>query len=976
MDQPANVPPKRSRRLTQSSPSSRHLAVAKVEEPKKRRRKPVVVAVLVALGVVVGYLASGLVSKKARAPLAALAPEPTVLWVEAEKPAATLEAWRASPGWKEFAASGTCAEVQRLWNDLAAKDAASPRSIAKALGLPLDERTLLLLGGEGVALGVYRPEGGKASRIFMTEVDTTGLLKALAAQGEWSQLWDRLAHALGSGEGVESYKGFSIEKESGGSGFFARLGSTLVRTDTIEAMRAVIDVKKGDAPSLASGPRLARELDALPEVAVFAWGDAAFARDPARAAAALAPFGEVKTEHCEVIASELRDQLDAVAVGLAFPTHEIAEPRLCSSRGEAEVFRDVRPRDASALVPESVVSVRLQGLEALVDRAASSGIAAALARSEGAAWLGEVSANPGASGFAAKSAGRPLDHDLAFEVRLYRGALGALVHELLSGEAALAVEPPQGEKPGSSRSTLVLRAGPVARILVDALSGLAGAQASEAAFPPAPDPRHRRRAAPPTFRAGTRGEHHYAGFGNEGFILFWAAVGPHVIVTTDEQEIQFAVDRAERPTTGRATGADEALAGLPAGWTAAAFVDLDRYHSEGKVATALYAAQDFSTLTARTLETWDPARSKQYLGRTKEPLHGLDSLPPEAIFAAALEIDAKAAYEDFLANLRVGSGEKRVTELTDDFTATLEKSPDEVLAQLGTSVGFSLVPQDRLVPKDFGPETARGVLAVPALVGAWALRTPAGVEESAVKLAKRYVRSWNDSVQGAKDEARRSSGRPVAASLLELRSEPVGNTTVYRFAVDGDEETRRYGAGFEPCFAVSGSWLYVATSRAALRRAVDAAKGKNLASAPELASALHGLPAERGAFSYLSFPALAAQFEKDADVLARDYAPPPPRLGRPPAAPELLLDEKDMKSEDDFQRAFAEYQEHYKAYVRAYTAWSQEIARYRAENADANSKIVLHFLRTLRLLGTVGGTSAPRADGVESLSVLRFDIPK
>jgi hypothetical protein len=922
----------------------------------------------------VGYVATGFVSKKARAPLAALAPERTVLWVEAEKPAATLESWRASPGWKEFAASGTYAEMQRVWNDLVAKDAASPRSIAKALGLPLDERTVLLLGGEGVALGVFRPEGGKASRIFMTEVDTTGLLKALAEQGEWSQLWDRLAKALGGGDSVETYKGFSIEKESGGDGFFASVGSTLVRTDTIEAMRAVIDVKKGDAPSLASGPRLARELDALPEVALFAWGDAAFARDPARAAAALAPFGDVKTEHCEVIASELRDQLDSVAVGLAFPTHEIAEPRLCSSRGEAEVFRDVRTREASALVPESVVSVRLQGLEALVDHAASSATVSAFAKSEGAAWLGEVAANPGASGFAAKSSGRTLDHDLAFEVHLYKGALGALVHELLAGEAALAIEPPQGEKPGS-RTTFVLRVGPAARVLVDAFSGLAGAQANDAAFQAPPDPRRTRR-RPPTFHAGTRGEHHYGGYGNEDLTYYWAVVGPHLIVTTDEQEIQFAIDRAERPTTGRATGADEALAALPAGWTAAMFVDLVRYHSEGRSATAVYAAPDFSNLTMRTLTTWDPAKSKQYLGSTKEALHGLDSLPPETIGATALEVDAKAAYAAFLSNFRATAGEKHVTEFTDDIAATLEKGPDGVLAQLGTSVGFSLVPQDRLVPKDFGPETAKGVLAVPALVGAWALRTPAGVEESAVKLARRYVKSWNDSVQATKDDARRSYRAPVATSLLELRSEPVGGMTVYRFALDGDEETRRYGAGFEPCFGVNGSWLYFATSRAALRRAVDAVKGKNLASSPELASALQGLPAERGALMYVSFAALAAQLEKDAEAFARDYAPPSPRLARPPVAPEFQLDEKDLKSEDQFQRAFADYQERYKAYAKAYTAWSQEVARYRAENAEANSQVVLHFLRTLRLFGTASGTSVPRPDGVESLSVLRFDVPK
>ena len=77
--------------------------------------------------------------------------------------------------------------------------------------------------------------------------------------------------------------------------------------------------------------------------------------------------------------------------------------------------------------------------------------------------------------------------------------------------------------------------------------------------------------------------------------------------------------------------------------------------------------------------------------------------------------------------------------------------------------------------------------------------------------------------------------------------------------------------------------------------------------------------------------------EKDAEIRARDYAPAPPRLAHPPAEPELVLDEKDMKSEQEFQRAFAEYQEHYKAYSRAYTAWSQEVARYRAENAGAKT---------------------------------------
>ncbi len=983
----------KKKRLTQSSPSQRLLAASPPRPPRKRGVLALAAfVVLGGLGLAAWLVLRPSASGGGRASLAAFAPARTVLWLEADQTGHTWESWKATKGFADLRASSSWAGLEKEWRRL------GETSFVKELGLPLDERLALLLAGQRVAAGLAF-HGADPGVLLATELDTAGIAQDLALQGDWGKLWEKLSRALGAREGGQAYKGVAVSDVLLGNATLhvAFQRPYVIASDSLEVLHDAIDAQKGEAPSLAGSKVFQRETGVLPPGAAFAFVDVATARKPEEASravtAALHVLGATTTleaSHLVPLAEELAP-IDALALGIELAGGDLLAPSVVATRSEREVWKDARAIVPPGLLPsDPMIAGETRGLAVALSALLEGGPGRTLADSEAARWFQEALKHPLASGLVQGSE----DRDVSFEVELLGRFLASEARELAGDEAAWAVDlradaPP----PRDVEATFFLRARPATRVLALVLGGFALANDGHEAWARATTATETARAAPPVFRAGTRGDHRVFGIEDSELALYWGLAAGALVVSTDRGELEFAIDRAERPGAAVSGAAVEAIARCPEGWCAAARLDAERYFPAARkiaerrgtgdpldawqassggskeIVYAAYAGADRVTLrTWQTLAPGQPVLAKNAEGAPR----ALKQLPEESIGSLSLDLDAKLLWDTFLAGMRATSGEKGVKGFLDDARQVLGREVEDALVKpLGTSHAVSIVPQVSLVPKEFGPKAARRVLAVPALVAAIELADPAGYEDAVLQVVKKTIASLNDDLT---EQARRT-GDTRSSRLASLAVEKNGASRIYRYvapAEDSIEET--FGLGFQPCFAVQGSWLFVATSKPALLRAMAASGGKNLGTSSERSALLELVPKKGGSFGHLSFPHLLYQLECDAEPMSRTLAPAPASLGRRPAPPPPIAFSRKMTSHE-LEAALQAYDERSRAYQKESAAWRARLDEWREKNAPENAATLGRIFKSLYALGGIA-TSSTVGDGViETTTVWKLGAP-
>lgn len=719
--------------------------------------------------------------------LAEAAPAHTTVWLEARDLAGTLEAFRKGPTFGDYERSATRKKVDEAWKQLLTLNDSPAAADLKALGLSVSEDSLLLALGKNVGLGLLA--GPEPSAFVATRVDLVGLAKAVAVDGEWTKVWERLRGTLGGADAtVEPYQGFDLVTRKAGRTevHFSMAGEVLVASLDKDTVKAVLDVRAGARASLADQPAFRAEVKALPgDVAAYAWVDMQLVRDRERLVAAVKRtverLGEewkaeaFDGEELSVLLADLAP-LEGLAFGLQIPKGDLYQASVVASRAEAALFRDTTRHDLRGLLDEhTFVYVEARGLYDLALRIARSETVAALQGAAAVRHLRALLEDPDAlPPELRRELGAPrLEGDPTFEGRLALNAAAFPLRELLGNDIALAVEAHEGSRPEEAlRPLAFVRARPLARIAVAVASGIVAKEAKA----------HPRKAEVTTHA------------GRQVFCIrgptdvYWAQVGAELAISTRKELIERVLDKAGQK--GAAPGEfQRAIQRLPEGYAVFAYFDPRAYQKlvsglggpeaeqvkrlQGFMkgieaqATAAYVDRECRAYTLRTWqqlgEGLDEDLRKAY-GKAKDAPSAWARLPEETFLSVAGEVDAQALWRYALRLAEAAVGPEQVKEGLEQLASSLLGGKDPhaaLIAPLGGGLGFGLVSQPRLGSED--PD----VVAVPAGVLAIELTAEgaSSFEGTLAGLLEVGLKALNAGTgERADDAAARSMLRRVAAA--------------------------------------------------------------------------------------------------------------------------------------------------------------------------------------------------------------------
>ena len=954
----------------------------------------------------VGYVAmKGLpLGGKPRPELAKIAPKATVAWFEAEKPRATYENWQTSESYKNFNASETHAKVAEGWKALVASAEKGEIPFFKELGLPCNERTLTLLLGQDLALGVLEHANERPSVVLASTVDVTGLATDLALQGDLGKIWDKLSAALGA-NGDQKYKGIPIQTIKGpGDVYVAFVRPNIIASDSRWALEQVIDVKTGDAPSLADQKAFGQEIDALAgKNASIAYLDVAFARDPKRIATAVHGIGKALGEEgkaleafdsacLSVLAADLKPA-DGIAFGIELPNGNLYDANVNASR--AEIFQDTRDPDVRTLVsPTTTVYGEARGIWDLLAGVGKSPAWNTIQNTAAVAWVRHAIEHPEDVTQLAPQAPVALDKDMTFETRLGAALVGAGAHEVLGNDAAFSIELTGSEDPTQAVDGLFfVRNRPLVRIATDLLSGYAEQMNGKPLKLDEEIGRDVLRGGSAVFAVGSHGERKVFGISEDKIGLYWTQIGSQLVLGNKRASIEAAIDRAATPPSTKPAFGD-ALSKLPQGYSVFTYVDMHRYTEASRkilgargdpaskwiesqdvadrAAFAAYVSKDYGSVTFRGYQTWSDkadANIKAMFTNAKPEPAVWKELPPEAILSLTANGDPKAAYAYGLAAATALLGEKPTQDILESIKSYAGCPAESLVSALGSSAGLALVVQEKLAPQGLPPEATKQMVAVPALVAAIQLKEGDTTFEKAIaSVIKKALEERNEAAKKEREELEKKYGSmgpaPKGDELVEKK---LGDATIYRIESPSVQQLQGLvGDGYGPCFVVANGWFLVASSESALVRSIEAPKGKNLAGSAELARLLGDAPRGVASFSCFSFARLVDQVDRNTEFLVLSLAPAPKELGEAPKMPEFPAQggEEEMKA---FQKASDAWRVESQAYRK-------KLTEYREKNLPANAAAVRKILISLKVLGGMTSWSTIEKDGIDSGSALRLDL--
>ncbi|MBX3468519.1 MAG: hypothetical protein KF878_16725 [Planctomycetes bacterium] len=742
--------------------------------------------------------------------LAEAAPAHTTVWLEARDLAGTLEAFRKGPTFGDYERSATRKKVDEAWKQLLTLNDSPAAADLKALGLSVSEESLLLTLGKNVGLGLLA--GPEPSAFVATRVDLVGLAKAVAVDGEWTKVWERLRGTLGGADAtVEPYQGFDLVTRKAGRTevHFSMAGEVLVASLDKDTVKAVLDVRAGARASLADQPAFRSEVKALPgDVTAYAWVDMQLVRDRERLVAAVKRtverLGEQWSadafdgEELSVLLADLAP-LDGLAFGLQIPKGDLYQASVVASRAEAALFRDTARHDLRGLLDEhTFLYVEARGLYDLGLRIARSETVAALQGAAAVRHLRALLEDPDAlPPELRRELGAPrLEGDPTFEGRLALNAAAFPLRELLGNDIALAVEAHEGSRPEEAlRPLAFVRARPLARMAVAVASGIVAKEAKA----------HPRKAEVTTHA------------GRQVFCIrgptdvYWAQVGAELAISTRKELIERVLDKAGQK--GAAPGEfQRAIQRLPEGYAVFAYFDPRAYQRlvsglggpeaeqvkrlQGFMkgieaqATAAYVDRECRAYTLRTWqqlgEGLDEDLRKAY-GAAKDAPSAWARLPEETFLSVAGEVDAQALWRYALRLAEAAVGPEQVKEGLEQLGSSLLAGKDPhaaLIAPLGGGLGFGLVSQPRLGSED--PD----VVAVPAGVLAIELTAEgaSAFEGTLAGLLEVGLKALNASAGGgrADDAAARTMLRQIAAAQALFREGDIDGDGVEAFGSLGD----------------------------------------------------------------------------------------------------------------------------------------------------------------------------------------------
>src|SRR5581483_2574589 len=339
--------------------------------------------------------------------LAKMAPARAVLWVEGDDLGASWDQVKLGKLWKSFEKSELFVEANKGWEELVkAADKGEVKEL-KELGLKLNEQTIRRFIGQDVGFGMLAPasDGAPPSFVFMTRLDRLGIAKDMSVDGDWSKIWEKVSKALAGDKPGETFDGIEIRtktiEDAKKDIHLALIAGVIVVSDNKDAIKEVIEVEKGKAPSLAAAPAFAAEEAKLPKGELLeGWVDLAFFGDKAKltkciqSSAALVPAGipsdplkALDGEMLNVWVDDLQAGVPGVAFGLTMSEGDLLDAKLVGSRSQEEVFKDAKEREIPAILPETMFFFQVKNVHDLLRNARTSPAWKALAKSEAMLWI-------------------------------------------------------------------------------------------------------------------------------------------------------------------------------------------------------------------------------------------------------------------------------------------------------------------------------------------------------------------------------------------------------------------------------------------------------------------------------------------------------------------------------------------------------------------------------------------------------------
>lgn len=761
---------------------------------------------LVAAGIVGGIVA--FMGSEVR--LADKAPQGTTLWLEAQDLSASWKNFKKSDAFKDFESSKSYAELNKGWQQMVelAKSDQQFKEMQE-IGLALNEANVLNFLGQNVALGLIAGDGSDRPRGYaMTRIDVLGLAKEIAVDGNWKQVWDKLQNLLG-GENVTktSYKGFDIAtrtfpvptKTKEKSVHFCMMEDVLVVSDAESVVKSIIDVHKGDAPSLSKLPAFDDEVDALDRGKIaYAWADVGLLRDKPRVAKIVQALGasiDAETgnkqaselakkftgEELNVLIEDLHADVSGLAVGLHAPGANPYLAHFAGSRPTEEIFKDSTTNDIRCLAGDDTMFLfETKNLFELAIKFVNSKTAATLQKTEAWQWARKKMEDP--AQLAAVGGMRGMKESPLFEVRTGLALGQALLKELLGESLAIVVGTKEAKKPEDMfLPAAYYRPRPVVRLAADLALGFAAAhgelskteRADEGAYPAfsiKPD--------------------------KKGPTLHVARIGADFLFTTQREILAAAVAKAGKKGEFASEALKDSLGKVPPGYQMLAYVDYSRYagmmktlmpaltggrgappadakmmdkvydlyNIYGPSAQAFYVSNDFTTWSFRAYQ----GHNEKADARIKKLYQNVSDAPavwkqmPEGTFASMTwQTNPTEVYSFAFDMIKGLAPEKEFEKGFAEVKKQMGMDPKDLVAHLGGEMGLAITAQDRLVPKGAPAEQAKMMLAVPAALVYVELKSAAGFQKDALPLLKKAITALNAEREGG-------SERRVIATLKSI----------------------------------------------------------------------------------------------------------------------------------------------------------------------------------------------------------------
>jgi hypothetical protein len=406
-------------------------------------------------------------------PLAASAPQNTVLYVEAPNLIAALEQFEKSPTHKDFTRSKSQEAMTKAWEELGeqAKKDKGPLKLLHKLGLEMNKDTALRFVGQGVAMGLTAPKEGTPAGYIVARMDVVGLAKDLAVGGKWQEVWSKLREELKGDDGkVEEYGSYQIVSRPMKKGkkrlvYYSQVDDLLIAATDREPVAGFIDVAEEKAEGLASHTGWSA-VGALKDAPVaFAWVDPLFWRDGARVRSAILSFMKsdvdpglakaaekfektITGKELDFFAKETK-ALEGFAAGIVLAEGGTYGMKLVASHDASDVFTsEEKPLDASAMAGKdpALFASCVRPYVEFSTFLESKGWKTLLA-TKAAEWITSKMDNPEELSGMFPSRGKKggLEHDPRFEIRSYLAMCDLVYPELLGDRWAVGVSVHEGE---------------------------------------------------------------------------------------------------------------------------------------------------------------------------------------------------------------------------------------------------------------------------------------------------------------------------------------------------------------------------------------------------------------------------------------------------------------------------------------------------------------------------------------------------